>query len=233
MKTSDSLLKFAPAFLKVQQAITSVHKGANNPFFKSKYADLPSVIDAVKAALNDAGITYLQTPSPSEPCQLALTTRLLHESGEWIEDTANCPLAKADPQGYGSAITYLRRYGLQSICGLYAEDDDGNSASGNGATSRAPATAKTPAAQKSAPASKPTGPAEDWKDAVIHFGKNKGTRLADLAPNTLSWYQEQWHPKPFGTSQTISPQDEQLRSALDDSIIATASKVPVGDENPY
>ena len=58
-----------------------------------------------------------------------LTTRLIHESGEWIEDTASCPLAKQDPQGLGSALTYLRRYSLSAICGLYADDDDGNSAS--------------------------------------------------------------------------------------------------------
>jgi hypothetical protein len=72
---------------------------------------------------------FMQTPSPSDSGTLALTTRLVHESGEWIEDTATLPLPKNDPQGYGSAMTYARRYALSAITGLYQDDDDGNAAS--------------------------------------------------------------------------------------------------------
>lgn len=129
MKTSDSIVAIAKALLKVQKAITFAHTDSNNPFFKSKYADLPTVIDAIKPQLNDNEIVYIQTPTPSEPGTLALTTRLLHSSGEWIEDTAIVPLPKADPQGYGSAMTYARRYSLAAITGLYQDDDDGNAAS--------------------------------------------------------------------------------------------------------
>lgn len=133
MKTSDSIIKIAPALLAAQKVITFAAKDAKNEFFKkdgkaTKYADLVSVIDAVKPALNEAGIVFIQTASPSEHGYLAMTTRLLHESGEWIEDTATLPLPKADPQGYGSASTYARRYGLAAICGLYQDDDDGNAA---------------------------------------------------------------------------------------------------------
>ncbi len=128
MKTSETITKIAPALLKAQIAITFAVKNENNPFFKSKYADLPTVIDAVKPALNDAGIVFLQTPSPSDDGKVYLTTRLLHESGEWIEDVAVSPIIKQDPQGLGSAITYLRRYSLASIIGLYQDDDDGNRA---------------------------------------------------------------------------------------------------------
>lgn len=130
MKTSESLKAFAPAFLKAQSAITFAAKDATNPHFKNRYADLPAVIDAVKPALNKNGITFTQTPSPSETGFLALTTRLMHETGEFIEDTATLPLPKADPQGYGSAMTYARRYALASICGLFQDDDDGQAASG-------------------------------------------------------------------------------------------------------
>ena len=70
----------------------------------------------------------MQTATQSEDGKLHLVTRLLHESGEWIEDTAVCPMPKQDPQGLGSAMTYLRRYSLASICGLYQEDDDGEAA---------------------------------------------------------------------------------------------------------
>lgn len=128
MRTSESIGKLAPALLKAQKAITFAAKDATNPHFKSKYADLPAVIDAIKPALNEAGIVFIQTGSPSDAGILAMTTRLLHESGEWLEDTATCPLPKNDPQGYGSASTYLRRYGLASAVGLYQDDDDGQGA---------------------------------------------------------------------------------------------------------
>jgi len=131
MKTSESLTKIAPALLQAQSNIKFAIENAKNPHLKNNYADLSSVIDAVKKALNDAGIVFLQTPTPSfsgDDNRLHLTTRLLHESGEWIEDTATCPLSKQDPQGFGSALTYLRRYSLSAICGLYADDDDGDRA---------------------------------------------------------------------------------------------------------
>ena len=128
MKTSESLVKFAPAFLKAQTAITFATKDATNPAFRSKYADLESVIDAIKKSLNDNGIMFIQSFSPSDANRLSLTTRLMHESGEWIEDTLNMPLQKNDAQGYGSAATYSRRYALAAITGLYQADDDGNEA---------------------------------------------------------------------------------------------------------
>ena len=129
MKTSDSITKIAPALVASQEEIRFAIKDSTNPHFKSRYADLGSVIDAVKKALNDNGIAFIQTPTESQSGTLALTTRLIHNSGEWIEDTAICPLQKNDPQGYGSALTYLRRYSLASITGLYQDDDDGNAAS--------------------------------------------------------------------------------------------------------
>lgn len=125
MKTSESVTKISAALLKAQRAITFAAKDATNPHFKNKYADLPAVIDAIKPALNEAGIMFMQTPSPSDSGSLALTTRLLHESGEWMEDTATVPLPKNDPQGYGSAMTYARRYSLAAMTGLYQDDDDG------------------------------------------------------------------------------------------------------------
>lgn len=129
MKTSDSIVNIAQALLKAQRAITFAVKDSKNPHFKSTYADLGSVIGACKAALNESGIVFMQMPSPSESGTIALTTRLLHSSGEWIEDTATCPLQKSDPQGYGSANTYLRRYALAAAVGLYQDDDDGHAAS--------------------------------------------------------------------------------------------------------
>lgn len=130
MKTSESIKQIAPALLAAQKQMTFAAKDSKNPHFKSKYAGLPQVIDAIKGPLNDNGITFIQTPTIPEvdDVRLLLVTRLLHESGEWIEDTAICPMPKQDPQGLGSAMTYLRRYSLAAICGLYQDDDDGEAA---------------------------------------------------------------------------------------------------------
>lgn len=125
MKTSESLSKIAPALLKAQAAITFAVKDAVNGHLKNRYADLSSVIEAIKPALNDAGIAFVQSGSPSEDGKLHMTTRLIHESGEWMQDTLVMPLPKQDPQGYGSAMTYARRYALAAITGLYQDDDDG------------------------------------------------------------------------------------------------------------
>lgn len=128
MRTSDSITKITPALLAAQKSIRFALKDAVNTHLKSMYADLPSVIDACKPALNDAGIVIIQMLEQGEPGVMLLTTRLLHESGEWIESTAACPLPKLDPQGYGSATTYLRRYSLAAAVGLYQDDDDGSRA---------------------------------------------------------------------------------------------------------
>jgi hypothetical protein len=133
MRTSESIDKLASALLKAQQAIRFAAKDSKNPHFKNSYADLESVIDAIKAPLNDNGIVFLQSPSPSDDGKLHLTTRLMHESGQWMEDTAVAPLPKQDPQGFGSTLTYLRRYSLSAVTGLYQADDDGNAGSGVGA----------------------------------------------------------------------------------------------------
>lgn len=128
MKTSTNISAIAPALLKAQKAIKAALKDATNPHFKSKYADLSSVIDAVKEPLNANGITFLQGVEDAEH-GVAVETMLLHESGEWMSSTIKIPATKQDAQGYGSATTYARRYGLQAMCGVPAEDDDGNAAS--------------------------------------------------------------------------------------------------------
>lgn len=128
MKTSESIKQISPALLVAQQQMTFAAKDSKNPHFKNTYAGLPAVIDAVKEALNRNNIVFMQSASPSDDGKLHLTTRLLHQSGEWIEDTAVCAMPKQDAQGFGSCMTYLRRYSLASFCGLYQDDDDGEGA---------------------------------------------------------------------------------------------------------
>lgn len=169
MQHSESMKAIAPALLAAQKATEFAKKDATNPHFKNKYADLPAVIEAVKPALNAAGIVYIQTASPSDDNRLHLTTMLMHESGEWISDTLVMPLPKQDPQGYGSAMTYARRYALAAITGVYQDDDDGNAASG-------PATRSTQAQNDAAPIDSPATEA----DAMVVAQMNAAATVPDL-----------------------------------------------------
>lgn len=141
MKHSETLSKLATALVKAQADIKFATKDANNPFFKSKYADLPAVIEAIKPALNKSGISFLQVVVPE-----GVETMLLHESGEYISGITPVVVAKQnDPQALGSAITYAKRYGLQAIVGVPADvDDDGEGAMGRAEAKSAPAPKTSP-----------------------------------------------------------------------------------------
>lgn len=109
-----------------------VVKGSENPYYGSKYADLSSLIGATRAALGKNGIAVLQIPVVNrDENSVTLTTILSHKSNERIVTAITFPMAKPDAQGIGSAITYARRYSLQSILNIAGEeDDDGNAAVG-------------------------------------------------------------------------------------------------------
>ena len=116
------------AFLKAQKQFSSAKKDALNPFLKSKYADLNSVMEACFSALHENGICVIQ-PIVSIDGKSFVNTILLHETGEKLESFTEIICKNInDAQAYGSGITYARRYGLQSICCIGADDDDGNKA---------------------------------------------------------------------------------------------------------
>lgn len=120
--------KIATALVKAQRAFAPALKTATNPHFRTKYADLSACIEAVIDALNDNGIYLLQKTHPDDT-GVTVETLLVHESGETVSGgVLHVPAAKQDPQGYGSALTYARRYSLMSACGIAPEDDDGNTA---------------------------------------------------------------------------------------------------------
>lgn len=128
MKTSESIIKIAPALLEAQKLIGSAKKGSVNPFFHSSYASLGDVMEACKEALNENGITVLQ-PIGTDENGVYVETVLLHTSGEWISNGMRiAPKSETNPQDQGSAISYARRYSLQSMVFIPAEDDDGEKA---------------------------------------------------------------------------------------------------------
>ena len=119
----------APAFIKAKRAFGPALKDKTNPAFRSKYADLGACIDAVEEALLANGIAFIQETF-EDSTGVTVETVFLHESGEERRcGKLHVPAAKQDPQGYGSALTYARRYSLMAACGIAPEDDDGNAAS--------------------------------------------------------------------------------------------------------
>lgn len=129
MQQSDSIAALAAALAKAQATVEGALKGKVNPAFKSNYADLASIWDACREQLTANGLSVVQFPGEVIEGRMTLTTQLSHESGEWMRATMAIPLAKIDPQGAGSAITYARRYALMAVVGVSPEDDDGNAAS--------------------------------------------------------------------------------------------------------
>ncbi len=131
MQKSESLKNIAAALITFHAKMETVKKDSTNPFFKSKYASLSNILEAIKTPLEESGLTFSQLPMGEN----SLSTIIIHAgSGEYLCADYNMKPAKDDPQGRGSAITYQRRYALASILGLNIdEDDDGNQASKPGA----------------------------------------------------------------------------------------------------
>lgn len=172
MNTSDTITKVAAAFVAAQSELGHAPKDSTNPHFKSKYADLATVIDTMRPVLAKHKLAVLQRNQPSER-GVTVQTVLLHESGEWIaDDGLHVPAAKNDPQGFGSALTYTRRYGLASLLGVAQDDDDGNAASTTRPVSKVQ--------QK---------PAQDGYS--FNFGKHKGAHIQDVPIDYLVWLLDQ------------------------------------------
>lgn len=127
---SASIGTLIKALANARGAFKPILKGSNNPFFKSKYADLAAVIDATKEGLSMNGLAVLQPPAFDRGSgTVEVLTLLAHSSGEWIKSVLHMPVNKTDAQGVGSAITYGRRYGYSAVLNVASEeDDDGNAA---------------------------------------------------------------------------------------------------------
>jgi len=132
MLKSETIGELAKALAAAQGEIENAKKDAENPFFKSKYADLAAVREAYQKPLSKHGLALVQTPSTEfteDGMIVSVTTILMHTSGEWVSGQIRAIPGKTDPQGIGSCVTYLRRYGAGAITGVAADDDDGNAAS--------------------------------------------------------------------------------------------------------
>jgi hypothetical protein len=132
METSQTIAKISAALVKAQAEMGNAKKESTNPFFNKKYADLNAIREAVLPVLNKHGIAVIQPTIVGENNNYRnyVKTILLHESGEYISGLTEIVCSRPnDAQAHGSGLTYARRYGLQSIVNVGADDDDGNSAS--------------------------------------------------------------------------------------------------------
>ena len=170
MKTSENISELAEALAKAQGVIEGAVRGNVNPAFRSRYADLGAVWDAIRAPLSSAGIAVVQALGASDG-RITCTTRLL-KGAQWIESELVLPVGKQDAQGYGSAATYARRYALMAMVGIAPIDDDGNAAVGSDAAhkKRAPGHDEGPPVRRhaapAATAALPAYPQERWDQSI-------------------------------------------------------------------
>jgi hypothetical protein len=183
---SENIAELAVALAKAQTEIGSVHKDAANPFFKSSYATLANVWEAVRPVLSKNGLSVVQMPGSDERGYY-VQTQLMHGSGQWIRSTTYMKPAKEDPQGIGSLISYARRYALQAMVMACPDDDDGEAAMGR--TSK-PVESQKPVV-KAKPAEAPARPVTeassakdtrfDGKPSLLDL--HTGLNAANLTPN--------------------------------------------------
>lgn len=138
MNKSESIVNLATALSAFQSEVKQPLKDADNPFFKSKYVPLESVVESINAIANKHGLSFTQYPTNDEQGRVGVATLLLHTSGEFISyPPVFMNAEKNTPQGAGALITYLKRYALSAIFGITSDhDDDANEASGNSKQSK-------------------------------------------------------------------------------------------------
>ena len=157
----------AAALVKAQKEFGPALKTSTNPHFRSRYADLSACVEAVIDALNNNGI-YLMQLTDEHDGGVKVSTVFIHESGEQLSGgSLFMPATKHDAQGFGSALSYARRYSLMAACGIAPEDDDGNHAT-KAAPVAAPKAApkpvaKVPDAPPAAPPAKMGNVANQWQ----------------------------------------------------------------------
>uniref|UniRef100_A0A6M3LJW5 Putative Erf family protein n=1 Tax=viral metagenome TaxID=1070528 RepID=A0A6M3LJW5_9ZZZZ len=205
---SDKIDLIAPALVKALGEVENAEKNAKNPFLKNAYADLNAVLAAVKPALAKYGIVPLQ-PMRIDGDRISMQTILLHESGQWVGSEALLDLSveekgKSNAQLFGSAVSYYRRYQLQALTGIGAEDDDGQAAGPRQQSQQAPRQPDRPAQSPSgngqrAPAHRPPQAAPE------PVPEDRATFVADCRPmfNQLDGDAQAALLRKFGSAQSL------------------------------
>lgn len=168
MNTSADIKDLALSLAAAQACMGPALKGAKNPHFRSSYADLSSVVEAIREPFTSNGLAWVQAPSVALDSGLVtVTTRIIHSSGQWVEAAVSAMPGRGgkpdlSPQAVGSAVTYLRRYGLQALAGVPSADDDGEAAQGRGTRKYTEIHRSQP--QRPAPAPAPAPAPTKWSE---------------------------------------------------------------------
>jgi len=188
---SDQINELMSALNRAQLAMVPAKRDAENPFFHSRYADLSTVWDALHP-FRVEGIVLTQSPQESPDGYIVLDTQMTHAaSGQWIRSRLKMRVSKDDPQGYGSAITYARRYALGAMSGLVTEEDDDANAATHGKTSdqKFAVIPNTPRPIPAKPVIVPPAGSEGLTAAFIwRVGKHKGESIATIPVDYLEWF---------------------------------------------
>lgn len=189
---SPTINKLAAALVKVQSKLKPVPRTAENPFFNSKYADLATCLAHANPVLAEHGFAVIQTGEPSKDGEISIKTTLIHESGEWIDGVMSAKLTKNDPQGAGSAITYLRRYGFAAIIGLAQDDDDGNSATHGAKTPAERPASHSATPSRPAPKNAPTASLDAKKEELLLVDFTESNRTAKSTGKPYTMWEAQF-----------------------------------------
>lgn len=200
IEQSASVSKLFAALVAAQAEMRNPPKDSINPHFKSRFADLATVLDTVKPVLAKHRLGVVQMPCEVEGVGPALATMLIHESGEYVRSTIGLRPVKASPQDTGSAMTYARRYGLQAVLGITADDDD----DGNHASKPAPPRQQAAPPQQRKPL---------HQDDDAFFAKLQQTGRA--WPKVVAWLNEKHGGKYKPDSGFFDVSEEHRRIAAD------------------
>lgn len=200
MKSSPNIANLTKALLQAQKETGAAVKGSKNPFFKSSYADLPTVMEVVKEALNNNGVLILQPPAHRDGKNFIDTILIHANTGEWMSGETEV-VCKSDnnPQDFGAAQTYARRFGLQAMQFIPAEDDDGNKAAGR--------TVATAAKPSYTPAPKVSTPEPAKTASITTDGVSGGEPAKPVAPLKGSSFKKAGAAKPTEVAKPSSVEE--------------------------
>ena len=184
MNKSESIKELATALSKAQYQFDGAAKNAKNPHFKSDFANLQSIWEAISEPLHDNGLRVIQSSDVIDG-QMILETTLAHSSGEWISGRYPLNPTKNDPQGLGGAVTYARRYALAAIFGVYQVDDDANDASSKPKPPKHNPPTKQQMTPQASPKMTPLDPIDSMDrgqlaSAILAEGKKVGWEMKEI-----------------------------------------------------
>jgi hypothetical protein len=228
---SDGIGGISKALAAFQGDVEACKKTADNPFYKTKYADLPSILAVIKPHLKNHNIAVVQSIDTVGDGGLICYTMLLHgDTGEWMQSTDCLMVEKQSPQGYGSARTYLRRYAIQAALGLSAEDDDAESAEtphrGKPEQNRTPVAAVKPKPQEAKKPEAATVPKEQQLGTISE--KQQKMLFAKMSAKGMS--KEEMKDLVFGVAG-VEHSNEIQRSDMD-SVLEAIEHYEASEEKP-